>query len=281
MKRLFWLPSVLVIFTVISALISCEGMLGHDAGGNGTLSVLLTDDPFPIDLVAEASVRIDSVVIREKVESDEGSPFHTLVDDSSWYNLLNLRNGVTESLVEMEIPAGEYDLVRLMVGDAKIVLNDGSEPPLTVPSGEQTGIKIFIEPDLTVEGGLTAELLLDFNLDKSFIAQGNLDSPAGVEGFNFKPVIRAVNNSEAGQVDGSVADGGADTGIENANVLAIQNDDTLGTALADADGYYLIPGLLEGSYTITAFAAGYDTVSADVDVVAANKTTQDFELTAK
>lgn len=281
MKRLFWLPSVLVIFTIISALISCEGMLNHNADGNGTLSVVLTDDPFPVDLVSEASVRIDSVVIREKVESDEGSPFHTLVDESSWYNLLDLRNGVTASLVEMEIPAGDYDLVRLMVGDAKIVLNDGSEPPLTVPSGEQTGIKIFIEPDLTVEGGLTAELLLDFNLDKSFIGQGNLDSPAGVEGFNFTPVVRAVNNSEAGRVDGTVADGGADSGIENASIAAIQNTDTLGTAIADADGYYLIPGLLEGSYTITAFAAGYDTVSAEVDVVAANKTTQDFALTSK
>ena len=57
-----------------------------------------------------------------------------------------------------------------------------------------------------VDGGLTSELLLDFDLSKSFVMRGNLDKPSGIIGFIFKPVIKAVNNTTAGRLEGLVTD---------------------------------------------------------------------------
>ena len=45
---------------------------------------------------------------------------------------------------------------------------------MKVPSGEQTGIKVFIDPGIHVEGGISAELLLDFDLSKSFVMRGKM-----------------------------------------------------------------------------------------------------------
>jgi len=43
---------------------------------------------------------------------------------------------------------------------------------LKVPVGNKSGIKIFINPGLVVNGGLSADLLLDFGCKQSFVAQG-------------------------------------------------------------------------------------------------------------
>jgi hypothetical protein len=45
----------------------------------------------------------------------------------------------------MEIPTGTYDLVRLYVDEAGLKLKDSEEiHRVKVPSGSQTGIKIFL-----------------------------------------------------------------------------------------------------------------------------------------
>ena len=251
----------------------------------GTLRISITDDPFPVEYIEEANVVITKVEIREKDdhdgyghEEDNGYPFMTLLEDTLEFNLLELRNGVTAELLEMEIPAGEYDLLRLYVYEAGIVVKDHGTYDLKVPSGAQTGIKIFIKPAILVEGGLTADLLLDFNLDKSFILKGNMHSPAGINGFNFKPVIRAVNNSTAGSVQGTVSDT-ASVVLENASVW-IMADTTIATAYTDSTGFYALPGIPEGTYYLFATKENYDTVMYDnVMVRAANLTVRDFILT--
>ncbi|MBS0011753.1 MAG: DUF4382 domain-containing protein [Bacteroidales bacterium] len=253
----------------------------------GTLRISITDDPFPIEYIEEANVVITKVEIRKKDNhdgygngEDNGYPFMTLLEDTLEFNLLELRNGITAELLEMDIPVGEYDLLRLYVDEASIVIQDHGTYDLKVPSGAQTGIKIFIEPAIMVEGGLTADLLLDFNLEKSFVLKGNMHSPAGINGFNFKPVIRAVNNSTAGMVKGVVSDT-ASVAIDNASVW-IMADTTIATAYTDTTGYYALPGIPEGTYSLYATKENYDTVMYDnVIVKAANLTVKDFVLTPK
>ncbi|MDX2415029.1 MAG: carboxypeptidase-like regulatory domain-containing protein, partial [Bacteroidales bacterium] len=137
-----------------------------------------------------------------------------------------------------------------------------------------------IDPDLRIVGGLTTELLLDFNLDKSFVLKGNINTPAGIKGFNFKPVIRAVNNSTAGLVQGIVKNT-ASAVLPNAQVW-IAADTTISTAYTDSAGFYALPGIPEGFYSMYATKENYDTVMiGDVEIVAANLTIKDFELTPK
>ena len=260
--------------------------------GMGRLTVRLTDAPFPYDEVAEANVTIFKVELRrasdddyegeegESMEDDGGSPFITLMEEDIAVNLLTLVNGVTEEIADLEIPAGTYDLVRVYVEDASVVLKDGETYDLKVPSGAQTGIKVFIKPGVTVSGGLSSDLLLDFDVSKSFVARGNINRP-NFNGFIFKPVIMASNTSTSGSLTGSVTElmEEMEVGLEGALVSVIAADTVYKSVASGPDGNYLIDGILAGSYRAVAEKDLYissDTVAIEIDV--ANRTLQNFLL---
>jgi len=266
--------SISMIFASLFLLFSgCEKTKDDQTG---SLILKITDSPFPIELIEEANVTITKVEIRH--ESDTiGDPFLTLLEDTLEFKLLELRNGVTADLLEMEIPAGNYDLLRLYVDNANLKVKDGDTYDVKVPSGAQTGIKIFIKPSVRIAGGSVTEILLDFNVDKSFVLKGNMMTPAGIKGFNFNPVIRAVNNTTAGTVEGLVFD--PDTTLIPGAAVWIEKDTLIATAYTGDDGYYAIPGIPAGTYSMSASKEGFDTVSFDqVEVIEGNVTVQEFVL---
>lgn len=263
----------------------------------GRLRVQLTDAPFPFDLIDEANVTLykiearytsdeddmDSEMDSEMDDGDDEYSFITLFDGEKEINLLDLTNGVTENLVDMEVPVGEYDMFRVYVKGVNVVLNDSTRTTfdLKVPSGSQSGIKVFIDPPLVVAGGLTADLLLDFDVSRSFVARGN-PRKEGFNGFNFKPVIKASNLTTAGTLAGMVFSTMEDESqmvLPDAQV-AIFAADTLNTTTAtDAEGKYMVMGLVAGTYDVEVQLDGYETqLAEDVIIVAGNKTQQDFEL---
>lgn len=240
---------------------------------SGSLLVKVTDAPFPADFVESATVTVDSIEIRQK-SGAEDNPYIVISNTPMDFNLLELRNGITASLPEIEIPVGSYDLVRLYIESANIILkNDLGEFNLKVPSGDQTGIKIFIKPEIQIQGGLTAELLLDFDLSKSFVVQGSQNA---INGFHFKPTLRAVNNSLAGSIYGTVTD---ENGPLSQVSVTVTLDEEDASALTDENGYYEILGLKEGAYSVSASKEDYvDPAIIIVDVTANNKTEQNFVL---
>lgn len=246
----------------------------------GTLKVLVTDAPFPIEYIDEATVTITKVEVRMVSDSSD-AVFKTVMEDTVTVNLLDLRNGITDDLAEAELEPGTYDLVRIYVSDASLSIIGGETFDLKVPGGEQTGIKVFISPAVEITGGLTSELLLDFNLDKSFILKGNWLTPAGIKGFSFKPVIRAVNTSTAGTIAGTVSSSLTSDPLAGASVW-VARDTTLASTQSDSAGYYALPGIPAGSWSVFATAENYDTVHYEnVSVTAGNRLTLDFELTPK
>lgn len=273
---------LLLIFTMVS----CEKGLNED--DTGILLVRLTDAPFPIDKIEKAEVIIDSIEVRQKDSESDGRPFILLSDEQRTYNLLDLQNGVTTDLIEMEVPAGDYDLIRLYVQSAMIELNDDGKTTfdLKIPSGEQTGIKVFLEPVISVVGGLTTELILDFDVRKSFVVQGNPDTHAGIKGFHFKPVIRAINVSITGSIVGKVTDTLGE-GIGSVFITLEQDGADLDpSAQTDTDeedaGKYLISGLDPGVYKVIATKEGYVTAdSSGVEVLVGNQSQVDFVLEAE
>lgn len=275
MKRLFF-----TIFTTVLVLIFISCSKTTDSG-NGRLVVKITDAPFPVDIVESAEVTITKIEIRKTGDGiSDGNPFVVIWEGSRIFNLLELRNGVVEDLLDLEIPAGEYNLLRLYVDVANLKVKNGDNFSLKVPSGQQTGIKIFIRPGLVVEGGLTSELLLDFDLSRSFLMKGNMESPAGIKGFTFKPVIRAVNNSIAGRLEGSVTDT-AKVKIKEA-IIWVKQDTIVASAIADTLGHYAIIGLPAGTYSVLAAKENYDTVKVDgVKIVEGNRTILNFILPNK
>jgi hypothetical protein len=125
-------------------------------------------------------------------------------------------------------------------------------------------------------GGLTSEVLLDFDLSRSFVMRGNL-AAAKMNGFIFKPVIRASNLSTAGRIEGIVSDTTL-LRIADAKVW-ISQDTVLATSFSDTHGYYAFIGIPEGTYSVYATKENYDTVAfSGIKVIAGNRTVQNFIL---
>ncbi len=270
-KFLVYLLPVLLI----ALLTSCES---DDNGvSEGRLVVHITDEPFPHDLVAEANVTISKVEVR-KSDAGEGSPYLVLSEEVVSLNLLDLTNGVTATLADLNVPAGEYNLVRLYVDEASVVLKNGDVYDLNVPSGAQTGIKVFVNPPIVVTGGITSELLLDVDVSKSFVVQGNPATPAGINGFIFKPVIRATNLSNAGRLTGVITDQ-EETGLEGAQVSVFAADTLHTTTFSGEEGQYVVLGLHAGEYNVEVSLRDFATQQIEnVEITAGNATVLDVEL---
>lgn len=289
-------PGILIL--LFSGLIfGCsDNLTNEDENGNpvksgkGTVVLKLTDAPFPADLVAEANVTIDWIRLletetdeMEDEEEDEYKPSTVLLEleEELTFNLLELSNGVTAVLTESdEIPTGIYKEIRLHIVDAGIVLKDGTEFDLKIPSGSSSGLKIKVEPFLEVEEGAYSEVLLDFDVSRSFVMRGNMNHGIGkVNGFIFKPVVRAVAQveSNAGEISGVVIDTLGNV-IENAQLTLTAGEDTITSAQIDEDGYYAMIGVLAGDYTLQCERDEFISQSESVSVEAGGITTLDFIL---
>ena len=286
MKIKFLSPIIILALLFFSA---CSEDLNTDSK-TGRLTVQLTDAPFPYDLISEANVTIfkidarykgDSMEEENTEEQEDGNSFIILSEEEKDVNLIELVNGITETIVDMEVPTGSYDLIRIYVKGVNVVLTDGSTFDLKVPSGEQTGIKVFIKPSLYVGGELSSDVLLDFDVSRSFIPKGNIKSIAGINGFNFKPVIKASNLTTAGTLTGLVStiEGEETIGLEGATVSVFAADTLNTSTFTDESGNYTIMGLIAGSYDVMVELEDFEAQTAEeVTIVAGNKTIQDFDL---
>jgi thermitase len=110
--------------------------------------------------------------------------------------------------------------------------------------------------------------------------QANCDD-IGVNGIGSGRInaYKAVGGSTpppppTGSITGKVTDA-----AENSLIAAAAVSDGVRTALTDASGQYVITGVPEGTYTVTASAAGYSTSYQVVSVVAEQTATANFALT--
>lgn len=247
--------------------------------GSGTVSMKLSDAPFPIDLVAHAEITVDKIDLRSKSETgpDNGLKTYIVLDEPQTFDLIDFRNGLTADLPDVIVNTGSYDQIRLYISDAEIELTDGTTYDLKVPSGASSGLKVFINPSLQVNTDVTYEVLLDVDLTKSFVVQGNPNTTAGINGFHFKPVVRAVNLSEAGTIYGSVSDIDGNA-LANAHVW-VERDSVISSTYTELDGTYRIIGLPSGTYNVYAEYEGFIVSSVDgVTVNASSESEVNFQL---
>mgnify|MGYP001813090154 CR=1 FL=1 len=285
--------SIFLLAVLSTLVLSCSDE--NDTNNEfGRLKVQLTDAPFPHDLVAEANVTVFKIDARYKgtadmeedsmdsedmnLEASDDKRFTVLMEDEIQVNLLELTNGVTQTMVDVDFPVGSYDLIRVYLKGIYVVLIVCTSYDLKVPSGEQSGIKIFIKPEINVNGGITSDLLLDFDVSKSFVAKGGI---INITGFNFKPVIKVSNLSTAGTLKGMITEKIEDqnVGVEGVQVAVFIADTLNTTTFSDIDGGYMIMGLDAGSYTVELEKMDYlmQTVT-EVQIDAANQTVLDFEI---
>jgi len=262
----------LILVLTVLALIGCS------SDDTGPVRIQRADAPFPFGMLDSAAVAIRGVEVHVVAHDGDGSGFYTVSSEDDTVNLLDLQNGVTLLLGETEVPVGLINQVRLLVEDAWVVLSDGREFDLTIPSGEQSGIKIHVQPPIEVRGELTADLLLDFDVSRSFHPiPASAVQASEIQEFHFRPSVRAANLSESGAVAGRVVDDldtpanpDDDVPIEGATVTAFRGDEELSSTATDDEGHFVLLGLPAGQITLIASANGFIDASEDLTVVAGN-----------
>lgn len=286
-KSLMLFAGILILTTACNQLPKTEEI---GAIGTGNVVLKLTDAPFPVSLVDKAMVTIDTIKIRTALamssngkgsdkKTEKDGVYTVLSNKVQEFNLLDLRNGITSDLLDITIGAGSYDLITMHVTAAKVILKDGTEYQMKIPGGSKSGLKIKLVPELVVESGVVNEVLLDFDVSKSFIAQGNMKAKHGIKGFIFNPVIRAMVEKHSGSVFGKVFENDTIL-IENAHVQILRADTIFSSALTDNKGKYVMIGIPAGNYKMVCEKDGYTSVQADqVIVKAKGKTAQNFKLT--
>ena len=202
------LRSVLALCAAILAF-GCDSGTGLTKGGTGILKIRLTDAPFPTDEVRSVDVFIVRVDARtsdvgdaeaDQALSDESSSasgWKTIVRPNGVFDLLSLQDGHSLVLGQSAIPAGTYAGFRLVIDQSKssvtlktgLVLNGGSTPGIKFPSAEQSGLKIQLAQPLLIKPETETELVVDFDVAKSFVMRGNTIDR---NGLLFKPVVRAA-----------------------------------------------------------------------------------------
>jgi hypothetical protein len=259
------------------------GCSGHSSSGGsgggtgfGTVGVQVTDAPFPFESVASAKVTITEITLHGS--GTQG--FATVFTGTRTLDLVQLQNGVTAALTSAQVPTGTYSQMRVVLDSAEITLTDGRKFDLKTPSAETAGLKVFISPPLTVESGVSKDLLLDIDLSQSFSAVPNSATKVDeINSFIFHPVVRVSNLSTVGRITGKILDDkktevtSDDTPLADATVTVKQNGTVIGTAKSTADGSYAILGLSPGTYEVTAEKTGYQSATVTSQSVSAGSFT--------
>lgn len=197
---------LVTLTAVLMAVVACEDSTGPD--GTSQIRIRLTDAP--ADYIESAEIWVSQVYLQrsadaEPEEEGEGGRVF-LFDDAEnprHYDLMTLRDGVTADLTgEVEIEPGEYGQLRLVVDSAFVTLIEGvtfsdgtNTASLKVPSGSTSGIKVQLNEDLEPEEGETVDLIVDFDVNENFKIQGNAETPAGIHGILFTPVLKEKSRS--------------------------------------------------------------------------------------
>jgi hypothetical protein len=268
---------------------SCSGG-GGGSSGSGRLVMTVTDDPFPIDIVKQALVHVSEIKIHNDASAEDGFTSLDLPSGGLDLDLLGLRNGITVTAIDTILPPGRIGQIRLVIESASLTLtNDAVYSTdlgnLQLTSGKSSGLKIFVDPPIEIVAGQTTNVLLDFDLSKTFHAVPPPD-PLNANKFLLMPGIRAANLVDSGDIRGVVTkDDGTGTfvGVDSADVFVLPPGDTdtndaIATTATDANGNYAFLGVAPGTYDVLATKDALKGTAAGVVVVAAQSTTADITI---
>ena len=242
--------------------------------GQGNVSVLLTDSPFPYDLVAHVNLYL----VRIDVGTDTGTTGSactdaaTIATPNQAYDLLALHDGVTANLAQSQTPAGDYGGVCLTINVDKssLVLKDGrvltgtSTPGVNWQSQglSQLILKAQILPAITVTNA-AGTFLIHFDVGNSFHTNLDLPVPSANGGFWFEPLIKVVDPAVSGDIAGTVVDGqAANAPVANASIEALLGDANspantwmvVATGTSDAQGKFKIAYLVPNAKLVTGWS---------------------------
>jgi hypothetical protein len=192
------------------------------------LTVNMTDAPANYD-----AVKVD--VQGVEIISDNGNSL-MLNASAGIYNLLELSNGLDTLIATGDLDPQKVTQIRLILGSNNTVVVDGVVYALQTPSASQSGLKLQINQ--TFEPGVSYNILLDFDANKSIVSLGN-------GAYQLKPVIRTIDTAISGSIKGSISLMGELVAITATSDTAVY------TSVTNEKGQFVIAGLPAGTYSVT------------------------------
>ena len=202
------------------------------AGPFGTLRVSLTDSPAcGFD---NAWVTVEKVRVHRDGSAGDGDPGwvdlplpqpQPLTTPSAALqplrvDLLTLTNGTLVPLGQVQLPAGTYTQLRLVLAG-----NTASDPyanavkptggpmvPLTTPSAQQSGLKMNV--DITVPAGQEADFAIDFDACRSFVKAGKSGKVLLKPVLSVLPILSPAGQRIQGWLHPSLAGAGATVSVQ-------------------------------------------------------------------
>ena len=224
------------------------GLAGCSAGGNnmGRLSMSLTDKPGTgFDAVY---VTIKEIAVHKDDQAEDA--WTTILQVNQTFELTALSNGVRKELGIVDLEPGHYTQMRLIIGtDAVaphqyanfVVDKGGTEWPMKVPSGVQTGLKIIQGFDINANS--TTELVFDFDAMRSVVVAGNSNK------YLLKPTIHMIDDTQTRTIIKGTVQTVDQTALPGAEVSLQVYDNTLldpkdqvsvySSTLTDSTGAYM------------------------------------------
>ena len=275
MARNYFVLYLVIICLLISG---CQESQDAPEVDSGKIFLRLTDAPFPHHLVSEVNITISGVLAKEDGESIDWE----LSDRSLTVNLLQLTNGITITLANTDIPEGSYSGLKLLIRKASVRLKDNSVLNLNLGTRNGQPHEVYIPSSIEIKAGLTADLLLDFDVSRSFIPRYSTGSDSRIAGFIFKPVVKLSDAYHSGSITGIVTSSLENkiSRLEGAQISVMAADTLVTTSFTDFSGMYTILGLDPGRYQIQVDMKGYGShFLSDVIVKAQEETKQGVLLT--
>lgn len=181
-----------LFITALAALASCK----KDNAPSGYMAASMTEARTSGSAASPenpglTSVNIDirSVEVHLENEAEGNAGWIELKTRAGIYDLLKLQNDVTAVLAEdTKLPVGHITQIRLILGGNNSVIIGGvNEQDLTVPSGDNSGLKINVNTTVKEDKHLLITLL--FDADNSIVFEGN-------GGYKLSPVIKVKSITE-------------------------------------------------------------------------------------
>lgn len=283
-----WLTGLAGAITLLAAGCGGGGGIGGTGAPMGTMRVSVTDAP--ACGYDEVNVSVEKVRVHRSASASPDDPTgwsEIVLTPARRIDLLALTNGALEELGEIELPAGTYQQIRLVLAD-----NAGTSPPansvvlsdtkqeiaLTTPSAQRSGLKL--NADVEVPAGKVLDVVLDFDACRSVVKRGNSGQ------YNLKPVIAVIPVlSDAGlrvvgYVDPALV--GPETAVSVQTAASGVPPTLVKATIPDSTGRFVLRPVPEGEYTLVLTSPAHATaVMTGVPVTAATPTTvstQQFPL---
>ena len=235
---------------ILSSLIAGCDSSSDPIETTGTFNVRITDSPADFDAV--------NITFSEVSVIQSGGSAIVVSDSTQTINLIEWSNGNSTPLGSIQLEAGTYNQIRLIIDSASVII-DGVASAVKVPSGAQTGLKLTHQ--FTLEAGSTYDLMIDFDASRSVVVTGPKASP----GYHLKPTIRLVAMPTTGSISGTVF-----TPVNVPVALAMSGADTVTTVFVDTlSGEFQLAFLEAGSYNVVvedSTGARFDSTAVEVTV---------------